>query len=304
MLRYERVTVRFGAAAAPALDDVTIDCPAGTTTMVLGPSGCGKSTLLRLAVGLLTPQAGRVLVHGRDLVAAELRSVRHGIGYVLQDGGLFPHLDAYSNVALLPRHLGWPEARVEARFGEVCALARFDPALRSRHPDELSGGQRQRVGLMRALMLDPPLLLLDEPLSALDPLVRYELQMELRELFRRHDRTVVMVTHDVAEAVLLGERAVLMSGGRVVQEGTPADLLLRPATPFAAAFVAAQRGARELLEASAVSVALELSARDISALEASTFGASALETLARDTRPAHGTHSALGPGARARDGRP
>lgn len=249
MLSYERVTVRYGPVHA--LDDLSLRCEPGTTTVVLGPSGCGKSTLLRLAVGLLRPDAGHVRVHGAELVAAELQRARHATGYVLQDGGLFPHLDVYANVTLLAKHLRWSPERIEHRFAEVRALVRLVPELRSRYPDELSGGQRQRVGLMRALMLDPPLLLLDEPLSALDPVVRHELQLELRELFRKRDRTVVMVTHDVAEAVLLGERAVLLRAGRIEQDGTPSDLLLRPATAFAAEFVAAQRGARELLGESA-----------------------------------------------------
>jgi osmoprotectant transport system ATP-binding protein len=243
----ELLDVRVDFAGTAALDGITLTFPAGTTTVVLGPSGCGKSTLLRVAMGLQRPAAGEVRIAGRRPAAPEWRRVRHGIGYVTQGGGLFPHLDVFENVTLAARHLGVARAELERRFAALLEIVRLVPDVRRRRPDELSGGQRQRVALMRALMLDPPLLLLDEPLGALDPLVRRDLQLDLRELFRRRDRTVVMVTHDIAEAVLLGERAVLMRSGRVVQDDAPAALLDAPVEPFVADFVAAQRGAREWL---------------------------------------------------------
>ena len=245
MLSYRNVTANFGGVVA--VDALSLECPAGRTVALLGPSGCGKSTLLRLAVGLVRPAGGQVLFDGGELPTADPDAVRRRIGYVIQEGGLFPHLDVWGNVTLVARYLRWPAERVRARFAELLELVKLDDGLRARRPGELSGGQRQRVGLMRALMLDPPLLLLDEPLAALDPLVRRELQRDLRELFQRLGKTVVLVTHDVAEAVLLSGRIVLMNAGRVVQDGTPEDLLDRPATPFARDFIRAQRGAREVL---------------------------------------------------------
>lgn len=245
MLDYREVRVAFDGRAA--LDGLSLRCTPGTTTALLGPSGCGKSTLLRLAVGLVHPDHGSVHVDGRPVGRDGLEALRQRIGYVIQQGGLFPHLDLHDNVTLLARHLGWPAAKVAARFAELLELVRLDPALRARRPGELSGGERQRTALMRALMLDPPLLLLDEPLSALDPLVRSGLQRELRELFARLGKTVLTVTHDIAEAVLLGERVVLMHAGRIEQDGTARELLESPASAFAQEFVAAQRGAREVL---------------------------------------------------------
>jgi osmoprotectant transport system ATP-binding protein len=245
MLAFEKITVRFGSTVA--LDAFSLECDQGATVALLGPSGCGKSTLLRTLVGLVRPDSGRILFDGRELNAADINNLRQRIGYVIQEGGLFPHLDVWGNVTLVARYLHWPANRMRQRFEELIDLMKLEDRLRTRRPDELSGGQRQRVSLMRALMLDPPLLLLDEPLAALDPLVRRGLQRDLRELFHRLRKTVLMVTHDVAEAVLLGERIVLMNAGRLVQDGTPGDLLDRPATAFVRDFVEAQRGAREIL---------------------------------------------------------
>lgn len=246
MLRYEAVTKRFGPVLA--LDGITLECARGRTTALLGPSGCGKSTLLRLAVGLVGPDSGLVQVDGQAVGARGLEALRRRTGYVIQEGGLFPHLDVRGNVTLMARHLGWPPARIEARYRELLELVKLPPAVSPRPPDELSGGQRQRVSLMRALMLDPELLLLDEPLGALDPMIRHELQRDLKELFARLRRTVVLVTHDIAEAGVLGDALVLLRAGRIEQQGSLEELLDRPATDFAREFVASQRGARELLD--------------------------------------------------------
>lgn len=229
-------------AGKPALGPVTLGVPAGRTTALIGPSGCGKSTLLRLLIGLVEPDAGTVTFDGTPVVAATARAVRLRTGYVIQDGGLFPHLTARGNVTLLARHLGWDRSRIEARVAELAELTRFPADGLDRHPRQLSGGQRQRVGLMRALMLDPAALLLDEPLGALDPLVRADLQTELRDIFRSLGKTVVLVTHDLGEATFFADRVVLLRDGRVVQEGSPADLWHRPADPFVTRFVQAQRG--------------------------------------------------------------
>ena len=216
----------------------------GERVVLIGPSGAGKSTVVRLLVGLVQPSEGRVLFEGRDLAGLDLLSVRRRLGYVIQEGGLFPHLTAAGNVALVAHEMGWPRARIEARLADLAALVRLDPDRLDRYPAELSGGQRQRVGLMRALMLEPELLLLDEPLGALDPMIRYELQIDLKAIFERLDTTVLMVTHDLFEARHLGDRIVLMRDGRIVQEGRFADLAEHPADDFVRRFLEAQGGRR------------------------------------------------------------
>lgn len=246
MLSYEGVSKRFGAV--PALDAIDLQCEKGYTTALLGPSGCGKSTLLRLAVGLVRPDAGVVRIDGKPLDPRRIIEVRRRIGYVIQEGGLFPHLDVRGNVTLMARHLGWETARIGERYRALLELAKLPAGASGRLPEELSGGQRQRVSLMRALMLDPELLLLDEPLGALDPMIRHGLQRDLGELFASLERTVVLVTHDIAEAGLLADTLVLLRAGRVVQRGSLEDLLERPSSSFVKEFVESQRGAREVLE--------------------------------------------------------
>jgi osmoprotectant transport system ATP-binding protein len=225
-----------------ALGPLTLDVPAGRTTVLIGPSGCGKSTLLRLLIGLIQPDAGSVRFDGTPVTPATARAARLRTGYVIQDGGLFPHLTARGNVTLMARHLGWDRPRIDARVRDLADLTRFPVDGLDRHPHQLSGGQRQRVGLMRALMLDPAALLLDEPLGALDPLVRADLQGELRDIVRALGKTVVLVTHDLGEAAFFADRVVLLRDGQVVQQGSPADLWHRPADPFVTRFVQAQRG--------------------------------------------------------------
>jgi osmoprotectant transport system ATP-binding protein len=219
-----------------------LEVPAGRTTALIGPSGCGKSTLLRLLIGLVEPDAGTVTFDGRPVTAATARVVRLRVGYVIQDGGLFPHMTARGNVTLMALHLGRDRDSVAARVNELTELTRFPADGLDRYPHQLSGGQRQRVGLMRALMLNPDALLLDEPLGALDPLVRADLQAELRDIFRALGKTVVLVTHDLGEAAYFADRVVLLRDGQIVQEGSPADLWHRPADAFVTRFVQAQRG--------------------------------------------------------------
>ena len=246
MLRYHAINKSYDGAKA--LDRIDLDCPAARTTVLIGPSGCGKSTLLRLAAGLIRPDAGEVRFEGAALGPDNLRAARLRMGYVIQEGGLFPHLTLRGNLTLMARELGWPRARREARLLELATLARLPVGLLGRYPLEISGGQRQRAALMRALMLDPDLLLLDEPLGALDPMIRVELQEELKAIFERLGKTVVLVTHDLGEAVFFGHRLVLLRAGRVLQQGSAADLLERPADPFVSAFVRAQRGPQWRLE--------------------------------------------------------
>jgi osmoprotectant transport system ATP-binding protein len=236
MLQARSLTVRFGETAA--LDDVSVAPPEGRTTVLIGPSGCGKSTLLRAFIGLIPPTAGEVLFGGEAVTPGRARDLRIRTGYVIQEGGLFPHLTARANVALMARRLGRDDP---ARVSELAGLVRLDEALLDRYPSELSGGQRQRVSLMRALMLDPAVLLLDEPLGALDPMVRADLQRDLRDIFRDLKKTVVMVTHDLAEAAYFADHVVLMRDGRIEQEGAFKALIDAPATNFVRDFVNAQR---------------------------------------------------------------
>ena len=197
------VSKTFGDA--PAVHEIELEIERGKTTVLIGPSGCGKSTLLRLIVGLLEPDRGQIQFDGTSLTFEKIDIVRRRIGYVIQEGGLFPHLTARGNVLLMARHLGHDENETLARLGALCGLTRFPENLLDRYPLELSGGQRQRVSLMRALMLSPELLLLDEPLGALDPLVRAALQKDLKEIFARLQQTALLVTHDLAEAAYLGD---------------------------------------------------------------------------------------------------
>src|SRR5204862_1539836 len=239
-LRLANVTKRYGAGAA--VDGIDLTFASGKTTALLGPSGCGKSTVLRLLLGLVAPDGGEISVDGRPLPADGIEALRRRIGYVIQDGGLFPHLTAAENVTLMARYLRWDAARAAKRLDELAALTRFPADALARYPNELSGGQVQRVAIMRALLLDPEVLLLDEPLSALDPLVRTELRDDLRTIFRTLAKTVIIVTHDVGEAAHLADVVVLMRAGRVVQQGPFATLAAAPVDAFVTAFLATGNG--------------------------------------------------------------
>jgi osmoprotectant transport system ATP-binding protein len=239
MFELKDVSKRYGATRA--LDAVDLVIAPGATTALIGPSGAGKSSVLRMLIGLEWPDTGVVSFDGVSLRRGALLEQRRRIGYVIQEGGLFPHLTGAGNAALLATTLGWDRARIDTRLRELAERCRLPFEALSRYPAELSGGQRQRVGLIRALMLDPPVLLLDEPLGALDPLVRHDLQAQMRELFASLRRTVVLVTHDVAEAAFLGETLVLMRDGRVVQQGSARQLLDAPVEPFVRDFMTAQR---------------------------------------------------------------
>jgi osmoprotectant transport system ATP-binding protein len=240
MVILDGVEKRFGGRLVLHPTSLTVE--ARTSVALLGPSGCGKSTLLRLVLGLLQPDAGLVTVGSTPVTPATAISVRRRIGYVVQEGGLFPHATAKDNVTLLARHLGWDPGRIDARVADLAALVRLGLPLLDRYPAELSGGERQRVGMMRALMLDPPLLLLDEPMGALDPMVRARLQYDLKRIFAELEKTVILVTHSLDEAAYLSDDVVLMREGQIVQRGTLRDLE-SAADPFARAFVEAQRGA-------------------------------------------------------------
>jgi osmoprotectant transport system ATP-binding protein len=237
MIRLDGVGKSYGGVHA--VDQVTLTIEAGRTTALIGPSGSGKSTLLSLIVGLDAPDAGTILVETHRMTPLSAPHLRRLMGYVIQDGGLFPHLTARRNIELMAREEGWPEGRRAARIDELTRLTRLPVPALARYPAELSGGQRQRVSLMRALMLDPDILLMDEPLGALDPLIRADLQDDLAEIFARLRKTVVIVTHDLAEAEFFAETIVLMNAGRIVQQGRFADLVERPSDEFVTRFVRA-----------------------------------------------------------------
>ena len=236
MIEFEGVTKRFGSTLA--VDDFSCRFEQGKTHVLLGSSGCGKTTLLRLVLGVESPDSGEVFVDGQVLPS---RGNMNGkMGYVIQEGGLYPHLTVGENVALAGEARAWSRERIGDRLTTLVDLVGFENGIMNRFPVELSGGQRQRVGLMRALMLDPPILLLDEPLGSLDPLVRDDLQRELMDIFQSLTKTVLFVTHDIREAAVLGDTITLMTDGRLVQHGSFADLTTTPATPFVTTFLRAQ----------------------------------------------------------------
>jgi osmoprotectant transport system ATP-binding protein len=234
-----RVSKRFGQKAALAPTDLTIE---GERCLALvGPSGSGKSTILRLVLGLVAPDEGTISIAGERLDARTAPDQRLRMGYVIQDGGLFPHLDAEDNAVIVARQNGFTEERCKQRLKDLIELVGLSPEHLRRYPVELSGGERQRVGLMRALMLDPPILLFDEPLAALDPIIRLRLQEDLRRIFRELKKTVLFVTHDLAEAAFVADEIALLHHGKLVQKGSLDDLMQRPKDAFVAEFFRAQR---------------------------------------------------------------
>jgi osmoprotectant transport system ATP-binding protein len=242
MIELKEVSKRYGDRLA--LKPTSLQFQPAKTTALIGQSGCGKSTMLRLIMGLIKPTAGEILIEGEPV--RDWIQTRRTMGYVVQDGGLFPHLTAERNVSLMANHIGWPLEKTSARVRELAQLTRFPEDGLSRFPAELSGGQKQRLSLMRALMLEPKVLLLDEPLAALDPMVRSALQTDLKEIFQRLNQTVIFVTHDMAEAGYLGDEIVLMNEGEIVQKGSLADLRERPTKEFVSQFISAQRSLVQL----------------------------------------------------------
>lgn len=245
MILFEGVSRNYGDVLA--VQDVTLHIPAGELVVLIGPSGSGKTTCLKMINRLIEPSTGRVIVNGRDVAQTDPQSLRRGMGYVIQSVGLFPHLSVKQNVQTVPRLLGWPERRSSARVDELLEAVGLEPALyRDRYPRELSGGQQQRVGVARALAVDPPILLMDEPFGAVDPLTREHLQDEFLELQRRLKKTVVLVTHDMNEAVKMADRICIMNNGRIEQYATPDELLQNPTNRFVRQFVGSDRALTRL----------------------------------------------------------
>jgi osmoprotectant transport system ATP-binding protein len=239
MIRLEAVTKHHGDLV---VGPVTLEVGPRCTVALVGPSGSGKSTLLRMAVGLVAPDAGQVVVFGEPMTPASAARLRRRIGYVIQDGGLFPHLTARNNATVVARHIGWSTPRIDRRVEELAQLLRLRAHVLDGYPPLLSGGERQRVALMRALFLDPDVLLLDEPFGALDVLVRSQLQEELRAIVRGLDKSALLVTHDLAEASFVAGEIAVIRAGQVVVQGTMSSLLAHTSDPFVARFVDAHRG--------------------------------------------------------------
>jgi osmoprotectant transport system ATP-binding protein len=244
---FDHVTKRYAGREQAALDDLTLEIPAGTFCVLVGPSGGGKTTALKMVNRLIPFDLGEIRIDGRSVREIPVVELRRGIGYVIQQIGLFPHMTIGENIGTVPRLLGWERARVRARSTELLELVGLEAGDAKRYPSQLSGGQRQRVGLARALAADPPLLLMDEPFGALDPITRFRLQSELRRLHREVGKTIIFVTHDVDEAILMGDRiAILREGGVLTQYDTPDAILAHPADDFVKRFIGEDRALRRL----------------------------------------------------------
>ncbi|MBW3658612.1 MAG: ABC transporter ATP-binding protein [Actinobacteria bacterium] len=247
MIRLDGATKTFPGTSTPAVDALSLEVPTGEIVVFVGPSGCGKTTTLKMINRIIEPTGGTITVDGVDVRDREPHLLRRDIGYVIQQIGLFPHRTIAQNVATVPRLLGWDEDRTRARVDELLVTMGLDEELGARYPAELSGGQRQRVGVARALAADPPVLLMDEPFGAVDPIVRGRLQVELLDLQARLRKTIVFVTHDIDEAIHLGDRiAILNVGGHLEQYAPPEDILREPATPFVEEFLGPERGLKRL----------------------------------------------------------
>jgi osmoprotectant transport system ATP-binding protein len=244
---FDHVTKHYPGRAQPALDDLSLEIPAGTFCVLVGPSGGGKTTALKMINRLIPFDEGEIRIDGRSILDLPLVELRRGIGYVIQQIGLFPHMTVGDNVGTVPRLLGWDKRRTRARSAELLELVGLEPGDAARYPSQLSGGQRQRVGLARALAADPPVLLMDEPFGALDPITRLRLQTELRRLHREVGKTIIFVTHDIDEAISMGDRiAILRQGGVLAQYDTPDAILARPADDFVKEFIGEDRALRRL----------------------------------------------------------
>jgi osmoprotectant transport system ATP-binding protein len=296
-VEFRHVSKQYGPSQGPnqgAVVDLSLLVPAGDICVLVGPSGCGKTTSLKMVNRLVEPSAGQVLIDGRDVMSVDVTTLRRGIGYVIQQIGLFPHQTVADNIATVPRLLGWPKQRIQKRVEELIELIGLDPGVvRNRYPAQLSGGERQRIGVARAMATEPPVMLMDEPFGAVDPIVRERLQNEFLRLHRTLGTTVLFVTHDIDEAIKMGTRvAVMQQGGHLAQYAPPTELLLRPASDFVARFVGTDRGLKRLSLLTVADVSLEAGTVARVGEPARTAWARALDAgsnwvllLGRDDRP-------------------
>jgi len=312
MIRLQGLVKQFPGAARAAIDQLDLEVDAGEVCVLIGPSGCGKTTTMRMINRLIEPTSGTIEVNGKDVTHVDPVELRRGIGYVIQQVGLFPHMTIAANIATVPRLLGWDEAMTARRVDGLLQLVGMEPeAFRDRYPRELSGGQRQRVGVARALAADPPVLLMDEPFGAIDPINRTRVQDEFLKIQRQLRKTVVFVTHDIDEAIKMGDRIALLRDGHLVQHAAPADMLAQPANGFVEDFVGADRALKRLSLITCLSlanpgtvlgapeVAAETSARDglavmlgsgARALNLAGGGVLRLEDFLSGTNAAHSVH--------------
>jgi osmoprotectant transport system ATP-binding protein len=247
MIEINGLVKHYAGAPHPAVDHLTLTVPEGCVCVLIGPSGCGKTTTMRMINRLVDPDAGSIRVAGRDVMQVDPVSLRRSIGYVIQQVGLFPHWTIADNIATVPKLLGWEASRVAARVDELLALVGLEPAtFRARFPRELSGGQKQRVGVARALAADPPVMLMDEPFGAIDPITRARLQDEFLRILRGLKKTIVFVTHDIDEALKMGDRIAILRDGALVQFDAPEAILARPADAFVESFVGTDRALKRL----------------------------------------------------------
>ena len=247
MIRFEDIYKIYPGQPRPAVQGLNLTVPEGAICVLIGPSGCGKTTILKMANRLVEPTSGTISIMGTNVLSLDPVELRRGIGYVIQQTGLFPHMTIYENIATVPRLLRWDEARIARRVDELIALVGMDPGTdRHRYPRQLSGGQAQRIGVARALAADPSVMLMDEPFGAIDPITRERLQNEFLKIQRKIKKTVLFVTHDIAEAIRMGDYLCILKDGQVQQFGTPEEILSRPATEFVATFFGDARTLKRL----------------------------------------------------------
>jgi osmoprotectant transport system ATP-binding protein len=247
MISFDRVSKRFSGTTDAAVENLSLDIERGETVVLVGPSGCGKTTTMKMINRLIEPSDGRIMVDGTDVLEQDPVRLRRGIGYVIQSIGLMPHRTVAENIATVPKLIGWDESKIKSRIYALVEVFELDANMLSRYPGELSGGQRQRVGVARALAADPPVMLMDEPFGAVDPIVRERLQDQFRDIQKRLRKTIVFVTHDIDEAIKMADRIVILNKGAVIEQyDSPAEILRNPASDFVSRFVGAERGLKRL----------------------------------------------------------
>lgn len=247
MIRFENVVKRYPGESADAVHNLNLEIESGTICMLVGPSGCGKTTTMKMINKLIRPSSGAILIDGKNIDAVDTIELRLSIGYIIQDTGLFPHMTVGENIAVVPGELGWKKDRISARIEELLELVDLDPqTFRNKKPHELSGGQKQRVGVARALAGDPPIMLMDEPFGALDPITRGRLQDEFLRIQEKIRKTIVFVTHDVEEAIKMGDTIAVLKSGKIVQLSSPMEILSNPADPFVSELIGGRNSLKML----------------------------------------------------------